>query len=259
MAARTPPAPRRRAGVRPAHLSVPRDEPDRRGVHRRPRPGGDGGARRQAAALGAARPAAGVPAAAAVVVGAARAQDAAEGRVARRPAAAVGGSALLCGFYLNELLLKLLPREDPHPRALRRVRGGAGASSPRRREQATVLRRFELALLAELGYALPLVREADTGAPVDPAARYHYAFDRGPQRAAPPEPGARGCRSCAARRCWRWPRAAIADAETAARGEAADARSARPLPRAARRREPARRAGPAGDCDGETEHGERPQ
>src|SRR5512136_3080456 len=26
----------------------------------------------------------------------------------------VGGSALLCGFYLNELLLKLLPREDPH-------------------------------------------------------------------------------------------------------------------------------------------------
>src|ERR1700686_1730971 len=27
----------------------------------------------------------------------------------------VGGSALLCGFYLNELLLKLLPREDPHP------------------------------------------------------------------------------------------------------------------------------------------------
>src|SRR6187455_1294129 len=26
-----------------------------------------------------------------------------------------GGSALLCGFYLNELLLKLLAREDAHP------------------------------------------------------------------------------------------------------------------------------------------------
>jgi DNA repair protein RecO (recombination protein O) len=24
------------------------------------------------------------------------------------------GAALLCGFYLNELLLKLLPREDAH-------------------------------------------------------------------------------------------------------------------------------------------------
>src|SRR5512143_20727 len=28
----------------------------------------------------------------------------------------IAGSALLCGFYLNELLLKLLPREDPHAR-----------------------------------------------------------------------------------------------------------------------------------------------
>src|ERR1700757_4788539 len=28
----------------------------------------------------------------------------------------VAGSALLCGFYLNELLLKLLPRDDAHPR-----------------------------------------------------------------------------------------------------------------------------------------------
>ncbi len=101
----------------------------------------------------------------------------------------VGGSALVCGFYLNELLLKLLPREDPHPRlyasyetALSDLAAGS--------EQAPVLRRFELALLAELGYALPLVREADTGAPVDPTTRYHYAFDRGPRR-APPEPGAR--------------------------------------------------------------------
>src|SRR5438067_12322007 len=53
----------------------------------------------------------------------------------------VGGSALLCGFYLNELLLKLLPREDQHPqlyeayeRALAQLAGGA--------DQAPVLRRF---------------------------------------------------------------------------------------------------------------------
>ena len=64
-----------------------------------------------------------------------------------------------------------------------------------------MLRRFELALLAELGYALPLTREVDTGAPIDPAARYHYAFDRGPQRVAgdvAAEPGAR--RAAGARR-----------------------------------------------------------
>ena len=93
----------------------------------------------------------------------------------------VAGSALLCGFYLNELLLKLLAREDPHPR-LFAVYEAALHDLAARHEQAPVLRRFELELLAELGYALPLTHDADTGAPVDPAARYHYVFDRGPRR-----------------------------------------------------------------------------
>src|SRR5436309_2940888 len=57
----------------------------------------------------------------------------------------LGGAALLCGFYLNELLLKLLPREDPHRRlygtyeaALHDLAAGG--------DQAPVLRRFELEL-----------------------------------------------------------------------------------------------------------------
>jgi len=96
----------------------------------------------------------------------------------------VNGSALVCGFYLNELLLKLLPREDPHPQLFANYESAladlaAGAA------QAPVLRRFELELLTSLGYALPLVREADSGGPIDPAARYHYAFDRGPRLARP--------------------------------------------------------------------------
>ena len=95
----------------------------------------------------------------------------------------VGGSALWCGFYLNELLLKLLPREDAHPQLFADYEA-ALADLAAGRDQATVLRRFEVRLLAAMGYALPLVREADTDAPVDPAARYHYAFDRGPQRIA---------------------------------------------------------------------------
>lgn len=101
----------------------------------------------------------------------------------------VEGSALLCGFYLNELLLKLLPREDPHPQlyaayegALSRLAGGA--------EQAPLLRGFELTLLAELGYALPLTHEVESGRPIDPAGRYYYAFDRGPRLTAA-EPGRR--------------------------------------------------------------------
>jgi DNA repair protein RecO (recombination protein O) len=93
------------------------------------------------------------------------------------------GSALLCGFYLNELVLKLVPREDPHAR-LYAVYEAALCDLAAGAEQAPVLRRFELDLLAELGYAMPLAREAGTGAAIDAAARYHYVFERGPQRVA---------------------------------------------------------------------------
>ena len=101
----------------------------------------------------------------------------------------VAGSALLCGFYLNELLLKLLPREDPHPQLFRDYEAALtrlAAGHP----QAPILREFEVRLLSELGYALPLTHEADTGRPVDPSARYYYAFDLGPRSTAA-EPGRR--------------------------------------------------------------------
>lgn len=96
------------------------------------------------------------------------------------------GSALLSAFYLNELLLKLMPREDPHPAlwdayadAVRALGAQRGATA-----QAGVLRGFELKLLAELGYAMTLTRDGDSGAPIDPRQRYHYAIDRGPLRHA---------------------------------------------------------------------------
>jgi DNA repair protein RecO (recombination protein O) len=89
------------------------------------------------------------------------------------------GRALMCGFYLNELLLRLLPRDDPHEalfdvyaEALRRLSGGDAHSS--------VLRLFEKRFLGELGYAPLLETDAATGAAIDPAARYVYEPERGP-------------------------------------------------------------------------------
>ncbi len=76
----------------------------------------------------------------------------------------VPASALLCGFYINELLLKLLAREDAHP-ALFAAYEGVLAELAGGGEQAPLLRRFEVGLLAELGYALQLTREAGAGAP----------------------------------------------------------------------------------------------
>jgi DNA repair protein RecO (recombination protein O) len=93
--------------------------------------------------------------------------------------AALSGSGLMCGFYLNELLLKLLPRDDPHEQlfdAYAACLGQLAAGGP----HATVLRVFELKLLGELGYAPLLERDAASGAPVDPARRYRYEPDRGP-------------------------------------------------------------------------------
>ena len=89
------------------------------------------------------------------------------------------GLGLMCGFYLNELLLKFLAREDPHDR-LFDLYQDAIAALAHEPEPATVLRRFEKHLLKELGYALILDREADSGRPIDPGKRYTYVIERGP-------------------------------------------------------------------------------
>ncbi len=90
----------------------------------------------------------------------------------------LAGLALMCGFYLNELLLKLLPREDPHE-LLFDAYGESLARLARGADPAAVLRAFERRLLAELGYAPLLDRDAATGAPIEPDRRYVYEPDRG--------------------------------------------------------------------------------
>ena len=89
----------------------------------------------------------------------------------------LGGQALLCAYYLNELLMRLLPREDPHP-VLVRAYGDALRALAAGEGQEVILRRFELALLQELGYGLQLDSDAD-GAPVRPELRYAYIIERG--------------------------------------------------------------------------------
>jgi len=95
----------------------------------------------------------------------------------------LGGRALICGFYLNELLVRLLPREDPHPGIFAAYERALAALPGAERIDA-VLRPFELALLADLGYALDLAREAGGGAAVEAAGRYRYLPERGLVRLA---------------------------------------------------------------------------
>jgi DNA repair protein RecO (recombination protein O) len=94
----------------------------------------------------------------------------------------LSGKGLMCGFYVNELVLRLLPREDAHE-ALFDYYAGAIAALSAGEPLAGVLRGFEKRLLAELGYAPLLDRDAGSGAPIDPDGRYRYEPDRGPVRA----------------------------------------------------------------------------
>jgi DNA repair protein RecO (recombination protein O) len=91
----------------------------------------------------------------------------------------LAGRGLMCGFYVNELVLRLVPRDDPHE-ALFDVYGETLARLSRNESFAFVLRSFERRLLAELGYAPLLEHDAASGAAIDPDARYVYEPDRGP-------------------------------------------------------------------------------
>ncbi|BAV33826.1 DNA repair protein RecO [Sulfuricaulis limicola] len=102
------------------------------------------------------------------------------------PGFALEGPALYCGFYMNEVLMRLLHRHDPHSElfnayqtALPRLRVD-GFNEP-------VLRIFEKYLLRELGYGLVLDRDIEDRTPIDTAAMYDYVLDRGPVRLAHPD------------------------------------------------------------------------
>ena len=89
------------------------------------------------------------------------------------------GRCLLLGYYLNELLLKLLPREDAHPALFAAYAQALGALA-RGASDAPELRRFEKTLLKELGYGLTLDMEAEAGLPVRAERDYLYLVERGP-------------------------------------------------------------------------------
>jgi len=102
--------------------------------------------------------------------------------------ALLGGTALMLGYYLNELLIKLLPREDAHP-ALFEAYAETLQALSRGESHASRLRLFEKTLLKELGYGLALEREANSGQPVLPDRNYHYLIERGPVAAESGEDG----------------------------------------------------------------------
>lgn len=94
------------------------------------------------------------------------------------PSLALTGERLLAGFYLNELVLRLLGRHDPNPEffalythALDDLAEGG--------DTAPVLRAFEKRALDCLGYGLPLSTHALDGSEIQPDVRYRFDVQAG--------------------------------------------------------------------------------
>ena len=95
---------------------------------------------------------------------------------------------LMSGFYLNELLLKLTERWDPHPEIFSSYAScmhalcAGGVVEP-------ALRRFEKQLLDALGYGLELAQTVE-GLPVRTDLYYRFGLESGPQPCVADAPGA---------------------------------------------------------------------
>jgi DNA repair protein RecO (recombination protein O) len=91
----------------------------------------------------------------------------------------LGAGALPGGLYLNELLLRLTHRHDPHPQLFDAYRDAA-AELACGDALEDALRRFEKRLLEAIGYGLLLDHDAQSGQPVVREARYAYLREQGP-------------------------------------------------------------------------------
>ena len=96
----------------------------------------------------------------------------------RGPAIRASGQRLLSMFYLNELLLRLLPKHDPHPETFADYEWALGELGAGRSE-APVLRIFEKRLLQTMGYGLNLATDTE-GRALEPDALYRYVPESGP-------------------------------------------------------------------------------
>jgi len=89
------------------------------------------------------------------------------------------GRGLLSAFYVNELIMRLLHRSDPHPELYHAYESTLqGLAGPE--DQEAILRVFEKRLLETLGYGLSLDADAVTGEPLMSGRSYRYLADQGP-------------------------------------------------------------------------------
>jgi len=91
----------------------------------------------------------------------------------------LAGKALFSGLYMNELLMRLMHRHDPHTALFHHYAVALEALAHGQRTDA-VLRIFEKQVLESIGYGLVLDRDIDSGEPIQEDFAYRYQMERGP-------------------------------------------------------------------------------
>lgn len=99
-----------------------------------------------------------------------------------RATSALSGDALYHGFYLNELLMRLMHRHDAHPELFEHYTQCLHDLAHIEHKDIP-LRYFELHLLESLGYAMNLLLEITKDEPVRSEKDYHYLIEQGPRLA----------------------------------------------------------------------------
>jgi DNA repair protein RecO (recombination protein O) len=124
-------------------------------------------------------------------------------------AASMHGAAWFAGFYLNELLLRLLARDDPHPGLFDAYADALACLDGSEAGSESALRAFELLLLQETGVLPELHRTTLTQTAVQPARRYVLRPDQGLAEAQASDAGLAGTRWLALAGALRaWPKPA---------------------------------------------------
>ncbi|MBN4079073.1 DNA repair protein RecO [Beggiatoa alba] len=105
---------------------------------------------------------------------------------AQGAALTISPGIIASGFYLNEILMRLLQRHDAqlelfgcYDAALRSL-SALSAGGDERQTLEITLRRFEMRLLSALGYGLVLDHEVHSAASVQAERQYIYHMEQGP-------------------------------------------------------------------------------
>lgn len=96
-------------------------------------------------------------------------------------AGSMNAGGLIAGFYINELVVRLLHRHESHPDLFAAYENVLAALSDDR-DNEIALRCFETRLLQTIGYGLVLDHDVETSQPIAPERSYQYVSEQGPCR-----------------------------------------------------------------------------